>query len=135
MINKKVTGPSILSYLVKCSIITFVYYIAGKFGLSLAFVHASATAIWPPTGIALAVILLLGYRFWPSILLGAFLVNLSTEGTIFTSFGIASGNTLEALLSAFIMNKWTNGLKTFNRPVDVLKFSILISILHRHWQN
>jgi len=61
-------------------ILAGVYVVAGKFGLSLAFVNASATAVWPPTGIALAATLLLGYRVWPAILLGAFLVNATTAG-------------------------------------------------------
>ena len=30
-----------------------VYFVAGKLGLRLAFVNASATAVWAPTGIAL----------------------------------------------------------------------------------
>jgi integral membrane sensor domain MASE1 len=71
------------------------YYGAGKLGLSLAFVNASATAVWPPAGIALAALLLFGNRVWPAILAGAFLVNLATTGTIATSLAIAVGNTLE----------------------------------------
>ncbi|MGH7347328.1 MAG: MASE1 domain-containing protein, partial [Candidatus Rokuibacteriota bacterium] len=54
--------------------LTGVYFVAGKLGLSLAFVHASATAVWPPTGIALAALLLYGRSAWPAIFLGAFLV-------------------------------------------------------------
>jgi len=127
--DRKITVLSAFSYLVKAFAITTVYYVAGKWGLSLAFINASATAIWPPTGIALAVILLLGYRFWPSIFLGAFLVNITTSGMGWTSLGIATGNTLEALLSAFLVHKYTNGLKTFDRPVDVLKFSFLVGLI------
>jgi integral membrane sensor domain MASE1 len=61
-------------------VVTVVYFIAGKLGLKLAFVNASASAVWPPSGIALAALLLLGYRTWPAIFLGAFLVNLTTAG-------------------------------------------------------
>src|SRR2546422_7268715 len=77
-----------------------VYIVAGKLGLMLAFVHASATAVWPPTGIALAAFLVLGYRFWPAILLSAFLVNVTTPmanvgtaGAPLTSLCIAGRNT------------------------------------------
>src|SRR5258706_10808874 len=69
-----------------------VYVIAAKLGLKLAFVNASATAVWPPTGIAIASFLLFGYRIWPAILLGAFVTNVTTAGTIVTSLGIATGN-------------------------------------------
>src|ERR1700751_5844498 len=72
-----------------------VYFIAGKLGLSLAFVHPSSTAIWPPSGFACAAFLLLGYRVCPGVLAGAFFVNLTTAGTALTSLGIAAGNTLE----------------------------------------
>ncbi|PYJ81084.1 MAG: two-component hybrid sensor and regulator, partial [Verrucomicrobia bacterium] len=64
-----------------------VYFVAGKLGLRLAFVHANATAVWPPTGIALAGLLMLGYRVWPVIFLGAFLVNITTAGSVVTSLG------------------------------------------------
>src|SRR5213076_508650 len=79
-----------------------VYFVAGKLGLTLAFVHASATAVWPPTGIALAAALLLGYRVWPALFVGAFLVNVTTEGSVWTSLGIASGNTLAGLLGTAV---------------------------------
>src|SRR5215510_4985464 len=52
-----------------------IYLIAGKLGLMLASLHASASPVWPPAGIALAALLLLGYRAWPAIFIGAFLVN------------------------------------------------------------
>ena len=53
--------------------LTRVYFVAGKIGLSLAFVHASATAVWPPTSLARAALLLYGYSAWPGVLLGGFL--------------------------------------------------------------
>src|SRR5260370_30455271 len=83
--------------------ITFVYIISGKLGLSLAFVNASTTAIWPPTGIALSAILLFGYRVVPAIFFGAFFVNFTTTGTFITSLGIALGNTLEAVVGAYLV--------------------------------
>src|SRR5437773_6993766 len=58
-----------------------VYVVAGKLGLALAFVHASASPVWPPTGIALAATLLLGYRVWPGLFLGAFLVSVTRAGS------------------------------------------------------
>ena len=81
-----------------------VYFVAAKLGLSMAFVHPSATAVWPPTGIALAAFLVLGYRVWPGIFLGAFLANLTTAGCVATTFGIATGNTLEGLVGAYLVN-------------------------------
>src|SRR5881628_221760 len=109
-------------------VLTGVYFLAGKFGLSLAFVHASASAVWPPTGIALAATLLLGYRVWPALFLGAFLVNVTTAGSVWTSLGIASGNTLEGLLGAFLVRRFANGLKVFDRARDIFTFGVLAGL-------
>jgi integral membrane sensor domain MASE1 len=69
--------------------LAILYFFASKFGLRFAVVYPSATVVWPGTGIALAALLLLGYRVWPGIFLGAFAVNLTTAGSILSSLGIA----------------------------------------------
>jgi PAS domain S-box-containing protein len=105
-----------------------VYFGAGKFGLSLAVVNASASAVWPPTGIALAALLLWGYRLWPGIFLGAFLVNITTQGTWATTLGITAGNTLEALVGAWLVNHFANGRRAFEQPRDIFAFILLAAI-------
>src|SRR4030095_10760158 len=55
--------------------LALIYFFAGTLALKLAFVNASASPVWPPAGIALAALLVLGYRVWPGILVGAFAVN------------------------------------------------------------
>jgi signal transduction histidine kinase len=100
------------------------YFVAGKFGLSLAFVNSSATAVWPPTGISLAALLLLGLRVWPGVFLGAYITNLTTTGDPVSSGGIALGNTLEALAGAFLITRFANGARAFERPQDVFKFTL-----------
>lgn len=102
-----------------------VYFGAAKFGLSLAVVNASSSAVWPPTGIALAALLLWGRRLWPGIFLGAFLANLTTQGTLLTSLGIATGNTLEALLGVWLVNQFANGRRAFEQAQDIFKFILL----------
>jgi PAS domain S-box-containing protein len=109
------------------------YFIAGKLGLKLAIVHAQATAVWPPTGIALAALLLWGYRLWPGILIGAFLVNVTTGGAItitqtLASIGIATGNTLEALLGAYLLNRFARGRRSFDRAQDIFAFAALTAM-------
>lgn len=101
------------------------YFLAGTFGLKMASVHPSATAVWPPSGIALAALLVLGYRVWPGILLGAFLVNEATAGSVATSVGIAVGNTLEGLVGAYLVNRFANGRNAFDRARDFFKFVFL----------
>src|SRR6266852_1599725 len=106
-----------------------VYFVAGKLGLTLAFVNASATAIWPCTGIALAAFLILGYRVWPAILIGAFVVNLTTAGSVATSMGIAVGNTLEGVVGCYLVTRFVGGVHSFERPQDVFKFAFLAGMV------
>src|SRR5213080_1881690 len=105
-----------------------VYVIAGKLGLKLAFENASATPVWPCTGIALAAFVLLGYDVWPAVLAGSFLVNLTTAGSVATTLGIATGNTLEGLAGAYLVNRFAHGAHAFDRPQDVFKFAVLAGL-------
>src|SRR5438552_18774179 len=91
-------------------LLAVIYLIAGKLGLKLALVNPSATAVWPPTGIALAALLLFGYKIFPAIFLGAFFVNITTTGSLITSLGIALGNMLEGLVGAMLIKKFANGV-------------------------
>lgn len=111
------------------ALLAVVYFGAGKLGLALAFVHASATAVWPPTGIALAALLVLGVRAWPAISLGAFLVNVTTAGSVATSLGIAAGNTLEAIVGALLVTRFARGRHAFDRARDTFTFAVLAGLL------
>ena len=121
-------GPR-ATYVTIVAALVAVYFAAGKLGLSLAFVHASATAVWPPTGIALAAFLFLGPRVWPGVLIGAFLVNVTTAGSVVSSAGIAIGNTLEGLLAAYLVARYANGRAAFERLRDVLRFAVLAALV------
>lgn len=118
-----------LNDILKGLAICAAYVVAGKLSLRLASVHPSATPVWPPAGIAMAALLTLGLRFWPSIFLGAFLVNLTTVGTILTSLGIATGNTLEAVLACTLVTRFCNGARTFDRTWDILRFALYAGLL------
>ena len=110
-------------------LVTLLYFVAGRFGLRLAFVNPSATAVWPPTGIALAAFLVLGEYVAPGILLGAFLVNLTTSDSVLFSLAVAIGNTMEGLIGARLVNLFANGSQAFNKAQDVFKFVFLASVL------
>jgi PAS domain S-box-containing protein len=105
-----------------------LYFCAGKFGLGLALIHPSASAIWPPSGIAVAALLLLGLRAWPGVALGAFFVNVTNVGTAMTSASIATGNTLEALIGAWLIGRFARGRYVFERGRDVLRFALIAII-------
>lgn len=100
-----------------------IYLIAAKLELSLAYMHPSATPVWPCAGIALAALLLRGNAMWPGILLGAFAANFMTEGSLSTALVIAVGNTLEGLVGAWLVRRFAGGIGAMDRAKDVLKFS------------
>ena len=106
-----------------------IYFCAGIFGLSLAFANPNASAVWPSSGIALAAILVWGFRLWPGILLGAFFVNFATQGSVWTALGIGAGNTSEALLAAMLLARFAQGAHVFNRTRNILTFIFLAGIV------
>lgn len=124
--NTTLQGPRFLVALV---LLSAAYILGGKLGLTLALVHPSATAVWPATGITLAALLVLGTRVWPAIFIGAFLVNLTTAGSVATSLGIATGNTLEGLVGAWLINRFANGRRAFDRAIDTFRFALLAGVV------
>ncbi len=123
------TTRRLLADLGVLGVLVAAYFAAGKLALMLASVHVSASPVWPPTGLALAALLLLGYRVWPAVLLGAFLVNVTTAGSVGTSLGIAAGNTLEAVVGAYLVNRFANGRAAFDRPEDVFKWALFAGMI------
>ena len=109
--------------------ITLAYVLAGKIGLGFASIHVSASPVWAPAGMAVAFFLLFGFSVWPTIIVGAFLVNITTAGTWFTSGSIAVGNTLEGLLGAWLVQRFAHGPQAFESPRDIFKFAILAGLL------
>ena len=109
--------------------LTAVYFAAAKLGLRLAFLHASATPVWPTTGLALAGLLILGARVWPAVFVGAFLANITTVGSLATSLGIAAGNTLEAVVGGYLITRFASGRRAFDRAGDVFRFALLAGIV------
>ncbi|HYL11374.1 MAG TPA: MASE1 domain-containing protein [Candidatus Acidoferrales bacterium] len=111
------------------AVLAVVYFAAAKLGLKLAFVHPSATPVWAPTGITLAAFLILGVRVWPGVLVGAFLANITTAGSVLTSIGIAAGNTLEGVLGAYLVTRFAGGRNAFSNPLNIFKFATLAGML------
>jgi signal transduction histidine kinase/integral membrane sensor domain MASE1 len=92
------------------------YFAAARLGLLLAFAAEQVTVVWPPTGIALAALLLIGRAATPGIWLGALAANLTIGEPLITALGIATGNTLEALAAVWLLQK-----VGFNRALERLR--------------
>jgi signal transduction histidine kinase len=106
-----------------------IYLASAKGGLALASIHPSATPIWPPTGVALAAVLLWGYRIWPAIFTAAVIANATTAGSVATALAIATGNSLEAVAGAYLINRWSSGCNTFSTPNSVAKFALICVVI------
>src|SRR5258705_11802037 len=91
------------------AVLAAVYFGTAKLGLRFAFVNPSATPLWAPTGITLAAFLIFGLRAWPGAFLGAFFANLTTAGSVLTSIGIATGNTLEGVAGSYLVKRLVCG--------------------------
>src|SRR5262249_7200939 len=93
-ISARATFRRGLKYIAGLMGIGLAYFVFAKSGLAVALIHPSASPIWPPTGFALAAIVLWGYRAWPAIFLGAMMANATTTGSIGTAISIATDQAL-----------------------------------------
>jgi len=118
-----------LRSIVLCVAIGVIYFAAAECGLSLASVHNNVSPVWPPTGIAIAAILLLGYRVAPGILLGAFVANLMTGVTVPTAAAIGLGNTAEAIAAGYLVLRYTGTRVPLYRTHEVITFVVLAAML------
>jgi len=123
------TGGDWKPYVAKVAVLAGVYYGAAKLGLNLAFTSPSVTAIWAPTGIALAAVLLWGYRVWPGVALGALLANAWTGVPFYAVLGITVGNTLEALAGAYLLRELADFRASLERVRDVLALALLGGVI------
>jgi PAS domain S-box-containing protein len=115
-------------YIVFVSTLLIIYFIVGKLGLGFASINLSASPVWVPTGISLAAFLIWGYRIWPAIFIGAFLVNITTTGIAATSVGIAFGNTLEGACGAYLISHLIPDGNIFNKPINIFVYLALAGI-------
>jgi PAS domain S-box-containing protein len=107
-----------------------LYFIGGLIGKETTFLSGSVALVWPPAGIAIAAILLFGYRFWPGVALGAVLFS-SMNGMPFGLFtlGTAIGNTMGAIVCAFLLKKFIRFENTMERTRDVTGYIGMACIL------
>ena len=118
---------------VRVVILAAGYSLTGIVGLSLAIPPGYATAVWPPSGMALAAILMWGPRVWPGIAIGSLLVNIgvavttSTTGfsllSVLVAVSIAAGSTVQALACAGAVERWVGVDKLFETGPATLAFT------------
>jgi signal transduction histidine kinase len=110
----------LLRYLVEIAILAVAYHLAARVGLQMAYVQQNTSPVWPPSGIALAALLIFGIRDWPGITLGVVIGSLLTGAPPGLAVGFGIANTLEALIGASILTRWIRFDRGINRVRDVI---------------
>ena len=98
-------GKGSTKLLLGCALLFVAYFGTAHLGLFLGAVAGFATLVWPPTGIALVALYLYGFSLWPAVFAGALLVNLVHGAPLLVAFAIACGNTLEAVVGAWLLRR------------------------------
>jgi len=118
--NLKSVRLSALPWVTKAALLAAAYFVVARVGLQYAVIGESISPVWPPTGLALASLLLLGSQYWPAIFCGAFLANATTAVPLIAATGIAAGNTAEAVLGAYLMRRVAGQHRVaFDQPAAV----------------
>ncbi len=103
------------------------YFALARGSLFFASLNASATPVWPPTGLAIALVLMRGNITLIGIAIGAFAANFMTTPMIATAGAIALGNTTEAFLAGFALQRFAEGERVFHSPTGVVRFAFTVA--------
>jgi len=120
------------SALAVAAVTAVVYVGAAKLGFTMAFTAEQVTLVWPPTGIALAALLLYGRVAWPGILIGAFIANATANESLWVAACIAVGNTLEAVAAAYLLRRFTGlgtSLDRLRHALGLVVFAAMLSTM------
>jgi PAS domain S-box-containing protein len=109
--------------------VALLYVLAARWGLAFWTVQNNVSLVWPPSGIALAALLLCGTRALPGVVVGAFLATASTGAPLTFALATAIGNSLEALAGAYLLRRVVRLRRELDRLRDVLGLIVLAAIL------
>src|ERR1700747_3228304 len=124
-ISAFVSARSAATYLVELSIVAAGYVGLAESALLLPVINPAMTPLWPPTGFALALVLLRGYRIWPAILAGPVTPYLMAGRSSFECGSVGIGTLLAAFAGTWLIIRYSNGRQTFGTPTAIAKFAII----------
>lgn len=111
--------------------VALLYYLSARVGYFFAFENTTALPAWPPSGIAFALIILLGRSSWPGIIIGSLIANvmaywnnpgLPAQTIITISSLIAAGHTIEAVAGNYLVKKWIKDDYPFRTAKNAFRF-------------
>ena len=114
-----------VAYILELFAIAGAYFGVAVSGLLIPWINPTATPLWPPTGLALALMLIRGYRIWPAIFVGGFFSTAVGGGALSEAACIALGTPTAALAGAWLIDRWSHGRETFATPLGVAKFALI----------
>ena len=135
------TNKNSLRRILLLILIAAAYFVLARLSLLLSFKTSNATPVWPPSGLAFALIILYGYRIAPAILAGAFAANVvvfqlnnaaDISTTIWVSILIGIGNTAESLTGWWLLQKIVPGVRDinyFSKVNPIFRFSLVAVIM------
>lgn len=112
------------NYLLKIVLLAGVYHLAARLGLLMANVQPNTSPVWPPTGIAIAALLILGIKYWPGIAWGVLFGYFFNNNALNITLGLTLGNTLEAVAAAFLLRRFLKFQNTLDRIQDVVGLAV-----------
>ena len=116
---------SAATYVAELLAIAAVYGVLAASARLLPAVNPSTTPLWPPTGLALALIMLRGYRIWPAILVGAVVPYFIADRPLLEFGSVGIGTLLAAFAGTWLIGRWSSGLQTFSTASSVAKFALI----------
>jgi PAS domain S-box-containing protein len=119
------SARSAATYLVELSVIAASYICLAQSALLLPTINPAATPLWPPTGFALALVLLRGYRIWPAILVGSLSPYLVASRSLLELGSAGIGTLLAAFAGTWLISRWSNGHQMLGTPSNIAKFAII----------
>jgi two-component system, sensor histidine kinase and response regulator len=126
----KDAAPGRLSAVTRVLVVSAIYVLGGILGQESSFMSGSVSLVWPPAGIALAAILLFGNAFWPGVAFGAVIFGVMTGHPFgFFTLGTAVGNTVGALVCAYLLDRFVQFQRPLERVRDVVGFIVLACLL------
>jgi len=113
------------TYFLELSIIVASYIGLAELESLLPAVNPAATPLWPPTGFAVALVLLRGYRIWPAIFAGTFASYIMAGRSPLDMVLVGVGTLLGAFAGVWLIGRWSDGQRTFDTPAGVAKFAVI----------
>ena len=115
---------SVATYSLELLLVAAIYIGITESARLFPSIDPVGTPLWPPTGFALALVLLRGYRIWPAILVGS-TFHLVTNPSVLVAGSVAIGTLVAAIAGTWLIKRFSNGRQTFRSPSNIAKFAII----------